>query len=260
MEFPVSKIKKTEFLLRDFACFLASGFNGLLWPPVCINCAEDIADAGWYLCNNCWQSLRSCLAGDYCGHCGASASRYAIVDGRCAGCRDKSPEFDGIARVGLYTSVLRRLILSFKNGREELDDFLGSLTQQALQSSDFYAQIDYLVPVPLHWRRRLVRGYNQSALLAGQLKQPVAKVNTDLVRIRHTKPQPMTASFAQRRSNVAGAFGVRRGHKFSGRSICLVDDIKTSGATLNECAKVLKRAGASNVFAVVPAVADKKTD
>jgi predicted amidophosphoribosyltransferase len=77
----------------------------------------------------------------------------------------------------------------------------------------------------------------------------------DLARIRYTKSQPAMASPAARARNVAGAFAVRRGHEFTGRSICLVDDIKTTGATLNECAKTLKEAGASKVFALVLAVA-----
>ena len=100
-----------------------------------------------------------------------------------------------------------------------------------------------------------MRGYNQSLVLAKKLKHRSAKINTDLVRVRYTKSQPMMASAAARARNVAGAFAVRRGHNFAGRNICLVDDIKTTGATLNECAKTLKEAGASKVFALVLAVA-----
>jgi len=109
--------------------------------------------------------------------------------------------------------------------------------------------------VPLHWSRRLTRGYNQAHILARKLKHPTAKINTDLVRIRRTKSQPAMASPAARARNVAGAFAVRYRHNFTGRKICLVDDIKTTGATLNECAKTLKQAGASKVFALVLAVA-----
>ena len=135
---------------------------------------------------------------------------------------------------------------------------LGFLANSALQGADFYSDIEFFVPVPLHWSRRLLRGYNQSLILAKKLKHPTARVNTDLVRIRRTKSQPAMASAAARARNVAGAFAVRRGHNFAGRQICLVDDIKTTGATLNECARTLKEAGAVRVFALVLAVAGQK--
>jgi ComF family protein len=135
---------------------------------------------------------------------------------------------------------------------------LGFLANSSLQGSSFFNEIEFFVPVPLHWTRRLFRGYNQSLVLTKKLEHPTAKINTELVRIRRTKPQPAMISEPARARNVAGAFAVRRGHRFAGRSVCLVDDIKTSGATLNECAKTLKEAGASKVFALVLAVAGQK--
>ena len=100
----------------------------------------------------------------------------------------------------------------------------------------------------------MFRGYNQSLVLAKGLKHRSAKISTDLVRIRHTRFQPTMVSPAARAKNVTGAFAVRYGHNFAGRKVCLIDDIKTSGATLNECAKILKQAGASKVVALVLAV------
>ena len=147
------------------------------------------------------------------------------------------------------------MILAFKNGRTELDSTVGFLGNSVLEGSGFFNDIELFVPVPLHWSRRLARGYNQSHLLARQLKHPIAKINTDLVRIRRTKLQPAMASPTARAKNVAGAFAVRFRHNFTNQKICLIDDIKTTGATLNECAKTLKEAGASRVFALVLAVA-----
>jgi competence protein ComFC len=196
-----------------------------------------------------------CTAGDYCRRCGRDASKFAIVNDVCPNCQDKQIHFDGVARSGVYGDALQQMILSFKKGRTELDLTLGFLADSALQGSGFCKDIDFFVPVPLHWTRQLIRGYNQSLVLAKKLKHSVAKINTELVRIRRTKSQPTMASPAARARNVAGAFAVRRGHNFAGRKICLVDDIKTTGATLNECAKTLKEAGASKVFALVLAVA-----
>ena len=220
--------------------------NQLLWPAVCINCKQSICETDKNLCKNCWDELLGCTGADYCPRCGKDASRYAIVEGVCPDCQGKEIYFDQIARAGFYREALQKMILSFKNGRTELDLTLGFLANSALQGGGFVNAIEFFVPVPLH----------QSQVLARKLKHPSAKINTDLVRIRYTKTQPGgVANAAARARNVAGAFAVRYGHKLAGRKICLVDDIKTTGARLNECAKTLKQAGASKVFALVLAVA-----
>ncbi len=241
--------------LRQVITFAHQSLNQLLWPAVCINCGESICETDKELCQKCWAQLLACTGGDYCWRCGRDVSKFAIVEGKCPDCQGKEFNFAGIARSGIYKEALQQMILAFKKGRTELNSTLGFLGNSALQGSDFYNDIDFFIPVPLHWSRRLVRGYNQSHLLAKKLKHPAAKINTDLVRIRRTKIQPAMASPRARAKNVAGAFAVRPRHNFTNRKICLVDDIKTTGATLNECAKTLKDAGASKVFALVLAVA-----
>lgn len=251
----------TAALIRAFSTgkravtFTLNGLNHLLWPAVCVNCLESISETDENLCSNCWDQLLFCTGGDYCPRCGRDASQFGLLAGSCPDCQGKDIHFDSIARTGVYSRSLRTMILAFKNGRTELDSLLGSLANSAIEGSGFVEQIDLFVPVPLHWSRRLRRGYNQSAVLARKLKHSRAGISKDLVRTRRTKQQPAMASPAARAKNVAGAFAVRSRHNFKGRKICLVDDIKTTGATLNECAKVLKRAGASEVFALVLAVA-----
>lgn len=235
--------------------FVLQSVNQLLWPAVCVNCGVSISETDWNLCKKCWDELLACTSGDYCPRCGRDASRYGLLDGVCPVCQGREIHFDRIARSGVYADALSKMILSFKKGKTELDLVLSFLADSALQGGGFYGDIELFVPVPLHWSRRLFRGYNQSRVLAQKLKHPVARINTDLVRIRRTKFQPMMASAAQRAKNVAGAFAVRYRHNFAGRAVCLVDDIKTTGATLNECAKTLKEVGASKVFALVLAVA-----
>jgi ComF family protein len=241
--------------LKRNAVFALHGLNHLLWPAVCVSCRQSICETDNALCRKCWDELLSCTAGDYCPRCGRDVSKYAIVNGACPHCQGLQIHFNGITRSGIYGDALQQMILSFKKGRTELDLTLGFLADSALQGSRFCENIDFFVPVPLHWTRRLIRGYNQSLILAKKLRHPKAKISTELVRIRRTKAQPTMASPAARARNVAGAFAVRRGHKFAGKKICLVDDIKTTGATLNECAKTLKDAGAARVFALVLAVA-----
>ncbi|MHC4665651.1 MAG: ComF family protein [Planctomycetota bacterium] len=241
--------------LKEGLRFAWQSVNQLFWPAVCINCGESICETDKSLCKNCWGQLLTCTAGDYCPRCGRDASRYALVEDACPDCQGKEIYFDGVARSGVYAEALQKMILTFKKGRTELDTILSLLAKSAFEGSSFCKEIEFFVPVPLHWSRRLVRGYNQSFIIAKGLKHSKAKISTDLVRVRRTKLQPMMASPAARARNVAGAFAVRRGHPFAGRYVCLVDDIKTTGATLNECAKTLKEAGAAKVFALVLAVA-----
>ena len=154
---------------------------------------------------------------------------------------------------------MSNLIVKFKLAdRTYLLKPLLELAQQAVIRSSFPEPVDFVVPVPLHWRRRFQRGFNQSALIAKGLNFNGARFNTDVVRIRHTRQQIVLTTEAARRKNVRGAFAVRKGHNFKGKNICLVDDVKTTGATLSECAKVLKDAGAKKVFAFVLAVAGQR--
>ncbi|HIJ67212.1 MAG TPA: ComF family protein [Planctomycetes bacterium] len=231
------------------------GLNHLLWPAVCNSCGTSISEDQKGLCRRCWDELLACAAGDYCSRCGRDASKYAAVGTGCANCQDRKLHFDGIARGGVYDGSLRNMILAFKfRDRTELDSQLCFMVNSAFAGSEFLDQIDVFVAVPLHWRRRLERGYNQSLILCRGIEQAKGKISSDFVRTRYTARQ-WNLSPARRRRNVAGAFAVRKGHDFAGRTVCLVDDITTSGATLNECAKTLKQAGAEMVFAVVAAVA-----
>ncbi|MBN1359484.1 MAG: ComF family protein [Sedimentisphaerales bacterium] len=234
------------------------GINQLLWPPVCTVCKESIAAADLDLCRTCWDQLLTCTAGEYCPRCGRDASRYGLVAGACPACQGQTLHFDGITRAGVYGEALQRLILSFKNGHSELDAILGRLADSAFQGSRFRDTIELLVPVPLHWTRRLSRGYNQSHLIARRLKCPDVRLCTDLLRVRRTRPQPSVPTPAARAQNVREAFAVRPDHRFAGKTVCLIDDIKTTGATLNECARTLKEAGAAAVYAVVLAVAGQR--
>ena len=254
-----SKLHNAVQRVKGVTALAWHGLNHLLWPAICINCGVSIFETDHDLCPRCWSQLMTCAAGDYCPRCGRDASRYGLVAGACPACRQQEFHFDGIARAGVYKDALQQMILAFKHDRTDLVSILAPLANAALQGSPFFSEVDLFVPVPLHWTRRLLRGYNQSHLIARSLDHPHTRVSADLVRIRRTKAQPVAATPPARARNVADAFAVRKDHPFTGKRICLIDDIKTSGATLNECAKTLKEVGATKVYALVLAIAGQRT-
>ncbi len=234
-----------------------AAFFHLLWPAQCVFCSTLLEDQSERLCVACWADVLSCASGSYCPTCATEVSEYALIDGRCPACSGLQRTVDGIARVGVYDKRFHEMVLSFKKGATELSDILVSLADSALKGSAFYGRIDRFVPVPLHWTRRLARGYNQADVLARRLSHPTAKRCCALKRIRATGIQPNMTSAAQRRKNVQGAFTVKQAAAIRGHTLCLIDDITTSGATLHECAKVLKQFGAKRVYALVLAKAGK---
>jgi len=253
---------------------LFGGVSHLFWPGVCLNCGCSTGDDGGVLCRACWENLMEVCGGEYCRRCGCERSVWGSLAEGCERCQGERIHFDGIARGGIYRDVLCDLILEYKlSGRVEYNELLGVLCVSALIGSGFADDVEFVEAVPMHWSRRILRGYNQSSLLASCVlkginnnrrivkgKSTLVRLSRDLVRVRRTKRQTLMSSAMSRARNVEGAFAVRRGHFFEGRVVCLVDDIKTTGATLNECARVLKAAGAKKVYAVVCAVAGQRDE
>jgi ComF family protein len=151
-------------------------------------------------------------------------------------------------------------VLRCKYGpRPALATVLGRLLADRLALSGWADRVDRIVAVPLHWTRRVKRGFNQARGMAGELGRAVpAAPRVDrrtLVRTRPTAHQTGIPA-PRRRRNVRGAFRVRRGTDLDGETVLLVDDVMTSGSTVAECARVLKRAGAADVYIAVAATAD----
>jgi ComF family protein len=218
-------------------------------PRLCPACREPVSDAG--LCAGCWSKL-SFIARPYCERLGIPfpfdsgpglLSMEAMAD----------PPAYGRARAAVrYDDVARTLVQAFKYGdRLDLAPVMGRCANAGLELFD---GADALVPVPLHWRRQWARRFNQSALLAEVVgkagRLPVSY--TALKRVKAT-PQQVGLSQSQRAANVQGAFRVPGEGKgeVAGRRLILVDDVLTSGATADTCARALLRAGAANVDVLV---------
>ena len=214
----------------------------LFFPQWCIGCGRE----GDYICRSCRQLL-SPITPPVCPRCGRPQAGGTL----CPGCVNWQAEIDGIRSPFIFDGVMRQAIheLKYRNLRA-LAAPLAKLLHDYLIANLVPGEV--LVPVPLHRKRWRERGYNQSSLLARELGRltglPV--VDDCLVRQQHTPPQARSANVSERQSNVAGAFTCRDG-RLRGKQVLLIDDVFTSGATLNACAGALKSAGAASVWGLV---------
>jgi len=222
----------------------------LILPTRCRTCKRTFSEeANPCFCRDCWATI-SRIDGPCCPRCGkpfASEAALSHSPGHlCGDCRGRSPHFDHAVAAGWYEGVLAEAIHLVKyRGKTLLTRPLGGLLLRAMER---LPETDALVPVPLHPSRLRERGFNQALLLCDSVRAESGRpvIPDALERIRVTPPQ-IGLSHKDRRRNVRRAFVPNRPERIEGRRIVLVDDVFTTGATVNECARVLKRAGAESV-------------
>ena len=220
-------------------------------PPLCPSCREPLGD-GVGLCAACWSKL-SLIEKPYCARLGIPfiydpgpgiLSMEAIAD---------PPAYDRARAAVRYDEVARSLVVRFKySDRLDLAPMMGRWMARA--GSELLEGADALLPVPLHWRRLWARRFNQAAALAGTISElcGVPVLHGVLKRVRAT-PQQVGLSKPERATNVQGAFRVPAEQKveIAGKRVVLIDDVLTSGATVDTCARALLRAGAAHVDVLV---------
>lgn len=166
------------------------------------------------------------------------------------------PIYDHARAAAHYAGIMREMILSFKYGdNHNARKLFGRWLTSA--GRDLIAECDVITPVPMHPRRLLARRFNQSAILAVELSRTSGKTcQPQLIRRTRQTSAQVGLSSAQRRRNLAGAFNIRsrQRRQVEGRNVLIVDDVITTGATLNACARALRRAGAARVDAVALAI------
>ncbi|MDO8607954.1 MAG: ComF family protein [Phaeospirillum sp.] len=218
-----------------------------LLPPLCLCCNDQVSEPGT-LCPGCWSEVVF-LAPPFCRVCGLPFEFDPGPESQCGECLRQPPRFGRARAVFRYDDASRALILRFKHG-DRLEGVPAFARWMARAGAEVLAEADLLVPVPLHRWRLLARRYNQAALLAMALAGHGGAVAVPdlLIRSRRTPPQGHL-NRSGRQANVAGAFQVagRRRAALAGKRVVLIDDMMTSGATVEECAKVLLKAGAAKV-------------
>lgn len=239
---------------RSIASQMPRRWIDLLFPPRCANCDAELASAGesGRLCGACLSRLLS-LASLRCPYCGERKLEQALIS--CASCGDRPGEFERVWTLGDYAQELRSIVLRMKHPREApLTTAMGELLFGSIDASLTEWRPDAVLPVPMHWLRRAMRGSNSAELLGETFSRRLGVSNAAacVVRRRHTQPQSGLSPSARFR-NVRGAFRLRKGVDWSQSRVLLVDDILTTGATCGEIARLVRRAGAAAVAAVVVA-------
>ncbi|HUT32374.1 MAG TPA: double zinc ribbon domain-containing protein [Planctomycetota bacterium] len=233
----------------------------LVYPEQCLVCGRVPGADRRHFCAECYQAL-PWVGEPSCPRCGAAAGLHASTAQGCAACRSHRFAFRRAVAPLRYQGVARELILAFKLGRRaSLAYVLGDLLCNYLGEGGLSQVVDLVVPVPLHWRRRVRRGFNQAGLLAleasTRFRLPLA---AGLLKRRRATMTQTALSGLRRGANVRDAFAVRAARngrlldRLAGRTavlgkrVLLVDDVFTTGSTVNECARVLRAAGAAEVL------------
>ncbi|MEM9410236.1 MAG: ComF family protein [Planctomycetota bacterium] len=237
--------KLISFVYRPSCCFCEQPFNpdgnahDNAQPLVCMTCHENIFGN----------------AMDHCYTCGALSHPLNPFVSRCSACRYWSPKFQRAFAIGNYQSTLRETILDMKRKSDDIRCFqLGQVIGQVIEKFDLEDEIDHAIPVPTHWQRRIGR---RGLHIAGVISEGFSRmtrvpiVTNALKCIRPTKKQSKLRP-NQRIKNVRGAFECKS-KALRETNVLLIDDVMTSGATINECARVLSSAGVKNVYVAVAA-------
>ena len=226
-----------------------------LYPPRCRACGGRIAGPdSEYFCSSCWSAIRL-VSHPLCTICGRPFLDGSGDDHTCGACLSRAPRFvSGRAwacypREEITEEPLRRVVHRFKYGRKvSLGKPLGRLMVRGCGEFLGNCCVDLIIPVPLHAKRLRWRGFNQSVLLARQVSHAYGLPMDPFILMRDKETLPQTKlSEEERRKNVRGAFAVRTAGALKAKTVLLVDDVYTSGATLNECSRVLIQAGAKKV-------------
>jgi competence protein ComFC len=225
----------------------------LLYPATCTLCGNNVR-AGEDLCNGCETKIARIVA-PFCETCSEPFEGSITSAFTCANCTHRTIYFDAAVAAYRGRGVVREIIHEFKYGRQiHLRHLVARWLRAALDDKRLRdVSLDVIVPVPLHPARQRERGFNQASLLAELLSAQTSIPSKPMLeRIRYTTTQT-ALDRSERMENLHNAFRLRKNADVRGLRVLLIDDVLTTGSTLSECARVLKRAGATSVHAATAA-------
>jgi ComF family protein len=231
---------------------LARGFRELAFPSICIACESIAPDNSDSFCPSCIVALTT-DAHATCPRCSSSVGEFADVQNGCPRCRDERFYFERSFRLGPYDGLLRDAILRMKNGAgETLAECLGRVWANHAETRFRETKADVAIPIPLHWWRKWQRGYNQSEALSEAIALKIGIPHRPRwLRRRRATVHQTSLSGAERRQNLRTAFRVPVSVRLKGKTVLLVDDVLTTGATASEASRALCAAGAVRVIVAV---------
>lgn len=225
--------------------------ESIFFPQSCIFCGELI-EADEFVCDNCRDNL-PVIEGEICNKCGREKEK-------CECSKSSENFYDGIIAPFYFEGGVRSAIFRFKfSGEKSVVEPLADYMSECFTKRYRDITFDYVSYVPMDMKRQKNRGYNQSRLLAQRLSAKLGITFADemLVKICNTDIQH-DLHYIERSGNIFGAFDVNVSFNLKGKTVLLIDDIKTTGNTLDECAKMLKLYGADRVFCLTAAVVNSK--
>jgi ComF family protein len=227
-------------------------------PPHCSICGRSLVRTEKAICDECFNSI-AIIVPPFCQRCGRPGEGNV-----CNDCIIQPHVFTRARALGRYSEVLKNLVLLFKGRRKvSIGRRLGQLLGTLVRGDEVLSRADIIIPVPLYHVARRRRGYNQCEILSREISEITGiPTTTDaLVQVRPTRPQKSFSisrlssaeQMSMRKSNVEGAFSVRHPASIADRRVIIVDDVCTTGATLDECAREIRLAGATEVYAAIVA-------
>lgn len=230
------------------------GVVDIFYPPRCDLCSAYLTSDENGVCATCTEAL-PLIYPPHCPQCCRPIFTPGGLEHLCSECAShNTPPVSRVIAAGVFRDELRELVHRYKYGKCcYLGSYFATLILAQARRLDALVACDLIVPVPLHWTRKRNRGFNQAREIGRYISRacdiPLIAPR-DFRRVRRTTPQ-VALSAAGRRENIRGAFAVRTPDLLKGKTVALIDDVITTGATTNECARILRRAGADDVIALV---------
>jgi ComF family protein len=243
-------------MLREGLHLFKSALSDLFFPPVCAFCEAPLLGSEPSLCDACCDSVDT-VSEPMCAQCGLPVPGLAVLgSGSCGRCLADPPLYERARYAAYYQGAVRDALLRFKfAGALHVATALSQILVEAFHRHFRPADLDLIVPVPIHRRRLIHRGFNQVVVLAKELSREtgIPLDRTSFKKIKDTPPQ-VGLTRPARVKNLRGSFGIQRSNRVRGRKVLLVDDVATTGSTIAEAAKTIMRGGAARVDVLVLAV------